>query len=370
MRLRLILPLILAIFFNSPHSYAQLQVLPNAFNGWQSGKHDPVVMWPRSDAAAKMDSHPEQTQALIEGGLVSIEEHYYSKGTKELAVRSFRAKDPSGAYQIYTTRLRAGMTASHLGNVSASGPDGSAILLGNFVIGATKDASTEDLSALLTILKPQVDDAPGPPIPGYLPTPGRTPGTERYALGPVGFQEAAKALDRPEAAGLAELVGFKSGAEAMFARYRNGKDDATLLLIDYPTPQLAEVHLKHMERALAAAKNGDSVERKGSLLSIVLAPTSQEYAKKLRNAVNYETQVTWNEASTTATDPPITSTLVKIIIATGVFMMVTIVVGIAFGGVRIITKRLFPGKVFDRKDQIEVLQLGLSSKPIDPSDMY
>jgi predicted small integral membrane protein len=106
------------------------------------------------------------------------------------------------------------------------------------------------------------------------------------------------------------------------------------------------------------------------LLSIVLAPTSADYAAKLRGAVNYETQVTWNEPSSTATDPPIISTLVKIIIAIGVFMMVTLVLGIAFGGVRIITKRLFPGKVFDRKEQIEVLQLGLSGKPIDPSDMY
>jgi hypothetical protein len=50
--------------------------------------------------------------------------------------------------------------------------------------------------------------------------------------------------------------------------------------------------------------------------------------------------------------------------------VVTDVIAIAFGGVRIITKRLFPGKVFDRKNQMEVLQLGLSGKPIDPSDMY
>jgi len=125
-----------------------------------------------------------------------------------------------------------------------------------------------------------------------------------------------------------------------------------------------------MQRAILALKNGASVERKGSLLAIVLAPSSQEYAEKLRNAVNYETQVTWSEPSSTATDPPIMSTVVKIFIATGMFMVVTFVIGVAFGGVRIITKRLFPGKVFDRKEQIEVLQLGLSGKPIDPSDMY
>jgi hypothetical protein len=45
-------------------------------------------------------------------------------------------------------------------------------------------------------------------------------------------------------------------------------------------------------------------------------------------------------------------------------------VGIAFGGVRVLTKRLFPGKVFDRPENVEVLQLGLSGKKIDPTDMY
>ena len=66
--------------------------------------------------------------------------------------------------------------------------------------------------------------------------------------------------------------------------------------------------------------------------------------RSCERAVNYETQVTWNEASQAATDPPILSTVAKIFIATGVFMVVTVVIGIAFGGVRIITKRLFPGQ--------------------------
>ena len=47
-----------------------------------------------------------------------------------------------------------------------------------------------------------------------------------------------------------------------------------------------------------------------------------------------------------------------------------LVLGVAFGGVRVVTKRFFPGKVFDRPNQMEVLQLGLSGKRIDPSDFY
>jgi len=60
----------------------------------------------------------------------------------------------------------------------------------------------------------------------------------------------------------------------------------------------------------------------------------------------------------------------KIFLFTGLFLGVATGVGIAFGGFRVIIKRMFPGKVFDRPEDIEVLQLGLSGKKIDPTDMY
>jgi hypothetical protein len=132
------------------------------------------------------------------------------------------------------------------------------------------------------------------------------------------------------------------------------------------------LHWKHLEQALPPAANSDGtfIERKGTLLAIVLAPSSRGYAARVRDAVNYETQVTWNEPTHTITDPPITTVLAKIIIATGVFMLVAIVFGVAFGGVRVLMKSLFPGKVFDRPEQMDVLQLGLSSKRINSRDFY
>ena len=198
-------------------------------------------------------------------------------------------------------------------------------------------------------------------------------GTERYALGPEALQAALHGLGIVDTEGLVKAAGFTSSAEAMAARYSDpGKGSGILLLLEYPTPQLAEQHIHHLDEVLSAAAKqaGTVIERKGSLLSMVLAPSSAEYAKSLNEAANYETQVTWNEASQAATDPPITSTLVKIIMGTGVFMVAAIVLGIAFGGVRVVTKKFFPGKVFDRANQMEVLQLGLSGKRIDPSDFY
>ena len=70
--------------------------------------------------------------------------------------------------------------------------------------------------------------------------------------------EGLKRLGRTEAGSLANELGFESHAEAILAKYKSAKDEATLLLIEYPTPQLAELHLKHMQRAILAMKNGAS----------------------------------------------------------------------------------------------------------------
>jgi hypothetical protein len=348
------------------------QVLPDQFASWQSGRHPAIVMWPRSPAMATLDSHPEYTQILVESGIVRVEEHYYEKGGDEIAIRLFKLRDPSSAYEVYTSRLKSGMMPTNLGQVSAFNKDGVLIQAGNLVLESTANVSKTDLGALVQAVEARSGKAPLPPIPAFLPMRGRAAGTERYALGPAAFRAAAAELNRGAFTSLTEAAGFSDGAEAMLAQYRSGKEEAVLLLLEYPTPQLAGYHQKHLESKLSEISKQDQtpIERKGSMLSIVLSPSSVTYAESLRNAVIYETQVTWNEPGATATDPPWSSVVARIFIGTGVFMVAAVVLGIAFGGVRVVTKRLFPGKVFDRPEQMEILQLGLSGKRIDPSDFY
>src|SRR5262249_7019655 len=139
----------------------------------------------------------------------------------------------------------------------------------------------------------------------------------------------------------------------------------------YPTQHIAEQQWRHLQTVLPGmGGDGVKVVRKASLLSMVLGATSPEYAENLARAVNYETEVTWNEGSHVITDPPRVVVLSRILTATGLFLVVASVLGVVYGGVRILTKRLRPGKVFDRPQDVEVLQLGLGSKPIDPSDFY
>lgn len=309
-----------------------------------------------------------------EAGLLDRMSRTYSDGQNQVSVTIAEFRDPTGAYEGYTAELNPAMKPSTAGPLSAVDDTKLLVELGDFLvqIDGAKNVREGDLQELIKALKEHADTTPLPPVRGYLPERDLVDGSQRYAQGAAGFANAVSSLGHPELAGISSEMGFATGAEpeVMTAQYASGANHGGLLLIAYPNPQLAEQHLRHLSVVIPGSPANGALERKGSVLSMVIAPSSKAYADKLRKSINYETQVTWNEPSTTATDPPIVSTLVKIFVGTGVFMLVALVLGVAFGGVRILTKRFFPGKVFDRPEQMEVLQLGLSGKRIDPRDFY
>lgn len=298
----------------------------------------------------------------------------YSNGSQQLTVNLYQLRDPSSGYEVYTSMINPSMRPSVLGKNSAVDHERLVTLVGNLVVEVRppQPISTKDLQALAKMLQARADQTPLPPLRAYLPNDQMLDGTQRYSLGTAGFRAAAADSNRAAFAGLADKAGFNEGAEAMLAQYRAGKEEGVLLLLDYPTPQLATYHQKHLELGLTEISKLEEtpIERRGSLLMMVLSPSSPAYAEKLRKSVNYETQVTWNEPTHTITDPPWARVLVNIFVGTGVFMVAAVVLGIGFGGVRVVTKIFFPGKVFDRPERMEILQLGLSGKRIDPRDFY
>jgi len=339
-------------------------VLPAHFSSW-SGQPSPQVV--------ETEAPSNYVNLWKETGRTTGESCQYTSGGATVNVSLEKYRDPSSAYEVYTALISPEMRPSSLDKTSAIDGDRLFVLLGSSILEVrpTPAISTVDLVALVNSVSAHADQTPLPPIRAYLPR-GFIDGTQKYALGPAAFQNAITSLKQGEFANLVSEAGFKSGAEAILAHYRAGKDEAVLLLIEYPTPQLAEQHLRHVEQAIspAAKQAGTTIERKASLLSLVLRPSSSAYGDSLRSAVKYETEVTWNEPHQTVTDPPILTTLVKIILSTGLFMVAAVVLGVAFGGVRVLAKIFFPGKVFDRPEQMDVLQLGLSGKRINSRDFY
>lgn len=351
---------------------AQNSLLPDHFGPWQAD--GPAKTIALKDLDPSWAQNTEAEEILKETELATIQERSFHNGRDHVTLRLFRLRDPSSAYEFYTFLLAPGVRNMEIGADSALSQTDGRILVGNFVVQATLSPNTkpQSLKDLVGVLKAQADPTPLPPLKNYLPSKWLVFGSEKYALGPKAFRAAMTRLNVGAYSNVARDVGFESGAEAILARYQGEKAGGVLLLLDYPTPQVAENRLHHLEDALppAAKQAGVTVERKASLLSLVFGAPSPQYAQVIRDQVNYATEVTWNEPHQTATDPPLVQMLYKIFVFTIMFLVVATMAGIAFGGFRILIKHWLPGKVFDRPENIEVLQLGLTGKKIDPTDLY
>jgi hypothetical protein len=368
---KLAFSLILLFAVSAPLVAQTQRILPSQFGSW-SGQPDVD--------AIETEAPIQWVNLWKEAGRTSGEYCHYSSGNKQLNVSLQAYRDPSGAYEYYTSQLSTRMDASTLGPGTAVDKNHLLALLGNFVLTVSpqRDVSEADLALLLKTVKAKAMKTPLPPMRLFLPSDGLRQGTQRYSLGPAGYQVAVKSLGREAYVALAPELGFSSGAEVMLADYMLKRPTSdvlpseVLLLVEFPTPQLAEQQLHHIQPVLASRPEfaGTTVERNASLLSLVLSPSSEELAARLRKSINYETAVTWNEPSQTLTDPPWLLVLKTIFYAAGVFCAIAAVAGVLFGVFRLLMKRLFPGKVFDRSNSVELLQLGLNSKEINPDDFY
>jgi hypothetical protein len=345
-------------------SPASGQLLPSQFGGWT-----------RVSCFAK----PQALAVAPEAGLLDLESCTYTSGNNKIGIWIHKLHDPSAAYEVYTSGLHPGMMPSLVGTNAAVDQERLWMLTGNLVLQISSQnlATESDLRALVKSLDGHADRTPLPEIRSYLPENGLIQGTQRYALGPDGYAFAVKSLGRPEFATLApELsIGPKSAADAevMLGAYNNGKGGQEVLLLAlYPTPQLAEQQLHHLKPILESKPElaGTTVERDASMLSLVLSPSSPEMASRLRKGINYETAITWNEPSTTLTDPTWFQVLKTVFFAAAAICVFAAIGGLIYGVFRLVMKRLFPGKVFDRSTNVELLQLGLNSKEINPDDFY
>lgn len=329
--------------------------------------------WVAKASPDKVKPGEQEWALLAEAGLDDWLARTYSNGSQSVSIGLQQFHDPSGAYQAYTAALDTEMQPSTVGPLTALGHGRLVMLIGNILVDVYQPQvpSTGDLQEFAGAVRKFADTTPLPPIRAFLPQ-GFADGTQRYALGPAAFQAALGKLGETEFAPLTKEAGFDFGAEAIFANYQKAKESGVLLLIDYPTPQLAEQHLRHLDAALSLAQKqaGTTVERKGSLLSLVFRPPSAAFAAELRSEVHYQTEVTWNEPTHQLTDPSWAVILGRIFIVTLLFMGLAVALGAAFGGLRVLLKTFLPGKVFDRPGQMDVLQLGLSSKRIDSRDFY
>jgi hypothetical protein len=310
---------------------------------------------------------------LKEYELQSVEAQNYGDGSGAYKVLLYRMKDPTGAYGLYSYLRSSDMEHAGGGAHSSISSDRALILVGNLVIdarGADLPKHSADLDALVTAVKPKALDGPLPDLTEHLPVKGFVDRSDKYVLGPVALNEFFPVAQD-------DWLGFYAGAEAEVAKYRVNGRELSLVLADFPTPQSAQKRLNDIQRDLhvnpadASATAAPIFARRAvTMLAIVAGARNQAEANALLDQVQSGAEVTWSEPTFQFKEPTIGAMIVGAIEGTGVICLFAVIAGIGFGGFRLVTKRFLPDRVFDRSSTMQVLQLGLGSKPINAEDFY
>jgi hypothetical protein len=337
-------------------------ILPENFAGWQANE---PAKTSRDPAAAD----PTNASILKEYGFSDLSSVSYVRDDgRTVKIRAARFEDASGAFGAYTFYLQPDMTSERIGDQGASLGQRVLFYRGHILVDASFSKETpmsgSELRELAGMLpRPSGNAGNLPPMLAFMPRRGYIANTEKYALGPAALAVLAPPLS-------SDLVDFNAKPEVTLGRYKTSNGEATLMLIYYPTPQLAGEHLRRIDAVRhstdvqsenAAGENAKFYDKRtGPIIAIAAGAISSSDAKSLLGLVNYEANVTWNENTYFDKNNNIGSLLVNIILLCFILGAMAIVAGVAFGGIRILMKRLFPDKIFDRPEQMEFISLHLA----------
>jgi len=329
-------------------------LLPKSFAGW--AELGPART--TTDAAQVDAAFPA---VLKEYGFVGAETATYTRDDgRKLTIKAARFKDATGAYGAFTFYRRPAMRTERIGTKAASANQRILFFRDNVLVDANFDRVTEMSAAELRELAGMLPEAKGsagnlPTLPEYLPKSDAVENSAEYILGPQALL-AAKAPVTPE------QVDFSHDPEILLQDYSSKSGPLTLTIIQYPTPQIAAERLRTLQSVQQSLPNTMLVRRSGPLIDIVTGAISSDEAQRLLTSVNYEAEVTWNEATSMSKRDNIGNLILAVFALIGIILLISIIFGIFFGGIRVLVKRFFPDRVFDRPEDVEFIQLHLEKQ--------
>ena len=337
------------------------EILPKTFAGWTI-KGTPQIS---KDPAA---ADPSNAALLKEYGFTDLESATYTRdGGRTLKIKAARFDDASGAYGAFTFYKTPEMLTQDIGDQAFSLNNRVLFFRGDTLVDANFERLSMMSAAELRELASDLPRAGGssanlPTLPNYLPRRGLNTSTSNSIVGPVGLQQVHAPVP-------AQLVDFSKGAEVVTAEYNINATPSTLMLIGYPTPQIASAQLDAIDKAKLAHQLSSDItaRRTGPVVAILASATTEQNAKAFLDQVNYDADITWNQ-DTGSSQRAVGHMMLGILMLAGVLVVIAIVASFAFGGFRVLMQRLFPNRVFNRPEQIELIALHLSEPTEKPAD--
>jgi hypothetical protein len=345
----------------APVKAALAPILPNEFGGWQiSGS-----IHASPDPAA---ADPTNPAVLKEYGFTDFAGGTYTRDDgRKLTLRAARFGDASGAYGAFTFYKQPEMLNEKVGDQGSSLNNRVLFYRGNVLVDALFDKLSVMSAAELRELASDIPLPQGgarnlPSLPTYLPKQAYVKNTAKYIVGPATLDKIGSPLS-------SQLADFGAGAEIVQGTYESSGGEATLVLISYPTPQIAAEHLRRIDAAHAPnPQPGASTppvvdvgtfldKRSGPIVVIAAGPFSPSEAKSLLASVHYDADVTWNENTFFDKKNNLANLLWNTIILCAVLMGITVAAGFAFGGVRVLLARVLSARRGDDGTEFIALHL-------------
>jgi hypothetical protein len=345
-------------------------LLPAQLGDWRA----PSGSAPEKFSAAQVNvfATGADSAALNEFGFFGAQRRTYQRGNRTITVEAIRMKDSSAAYGAYTWYRQAGwreeFSVPHdpRSFQAAIGPEEAVLQRNGYclrILGA--QPNHKELARAAAVL-PSMQDEPLPSLAEYLPAAGLVHCSAKYAYGPQVFEHAVAQV--PPMA-----VGFHMGAETVSAEYRlPGKQPMTLLLVEYPTPQIARNFAKNLGSLNAGANPGANaganpaenpaamrIRRKGPLLMIVPNATVEADAEHLMDQVHYAMDGMWDEKTSIAKEPTFAQMIMSIFELCGILLLFCALSGVVYGGIRVLKRSKKPGHGFE--GDIDFISLNLNS---------
>ena len=353
---------------NPPANSGPAALLPASFGGWEL------------QGTVKTSTNPSAADAANATVLKEYRFNDLAAGTytrddgRTLKIRAARFADASGALGAFTFYLQRNMAKEQIGDQSASLGDRVLFFRGNVLVDAQFSSETAMSAAELRELAGDLPRTVGsaanlPSFLVFLPDRNHVPNTLKYLMGPAALAVVATPVP-------ADLIDFGASTEVALTNYQTASGEATLMLISYPTPQLAAEHRRRINaaRQIPEARSGESTiecsgnfcdKRTGPIVAIATGEISDSDAKTLLGRVNYEANVTWNTPAESSEVRDLYKLILNIVVLCGILAGLAIIAGVAFGGIRILMKRLYPDKIFDRPEQMEFISLHLTETVVE-----
>jgi hypothetical protein len=332
-------------------AFAANPLLPDSFAGWQRAK------------GVKQGENPSQVDpaypaVLKEYGFHDFESAEYTRDGRHIKIKAARFDNVTGAYGAFSFYRSPDMQNEAIGDAASSSNNRILFFRSNILIDATLDKvtamSAADLRALANELPTaKGNDATPPNLPGYLPKEHLVRETSRYIIGP----NALALVHAPISAEQVNFEKFGSDAEVAIGDYADHDQKSTMVIVSYPTKEIATERLQNFEKTMQNAP-GFVAKRSGDKVIMMTGDLPLGDEKALVGSVNFDATVSWTEATKIAAKDNVGNLIVAAFGLIGILLVIGAIFGVVFGGARVLVQRYLPSR-FHKGDEGEFINLDL-----------